>query len=49
MENQSLYRKTYYATHPASIHGATNEELRERYLIGELFAADELRLVPLVG
>jgi 4-deoxy-L-threo-5-hexosulose-uronate ketol-isomerase len=39
-----MYRKTYYATHPASIDGATNEDLRERYLIRELFAADELRL-----
>lgn len=39
-----MYRKTYYATHPGSIHGATNEELRERYLIGELFAADEICL-----
>jgi 4-deoxy-L-threo-5-hexosulose-uronate ketol-isomerase len=40
----SMYRKTYYATHPGSIHGATNDELRDRYLIGDLFAADELRL-----
>ncbi|MFL6208668.1 MAG: 5-dehydro-4-deoxy-D-glucuronate isomerase [Pyrinomonadaceae bacterium] len=39
-----MYRKTYYATHPASINGATNDELRERYHIGELFAADEVRL-----
>ncbi|MBC7931225.1 MAG: 5-dehydro-4-deoxy-D-glucuronate isomerase [Rubrivivax sp.] len=39
-----MYRKTYYATHPGSIDGATNDELRERYLIGELFAADEVRL-----
>ena len=39
-----MYRKTYYATNPESIHGATNEELRQRYLIDELFAADELRL-----
>jgi len=39
-----MYRKTYYATNPESIHGSTNEELRQRYLIGELFAADELRL-----
>lgn len=39
-----MYRKTYYATHPGSIHAATNEELRQRYLINELFAADEIRL-----
>lgn len=39
-----MYRKTYYATHPGSVHGSTNEELRQRYLIAELFAADEIRL-----
>jgi 4-deoxy-L-threo-5-hexosulose-uronate ketol-isomerase len=39
-----MYRKTYYATHPGSIHGATNDELRDRYLIGDLFALDEVRL-----
>ena len=39
-----MYRKTYYATHPGSLHGAANDELRERYLITELFAAGELRL-----
>jgi 4-deoxy-L-threo-5-hexosulose-uronate ketol-isomerase len=39
-----MYRKTYYATHPGSVQGATNEELRERYLIGELFVEDEFRL-----
>jgi len=39
-----MYRKTYYATHPGSMQGATNEDLRERYHIGELFARDEIRL-----
>ena len=39
-----MYRKTYYATHPGSVDGATNEELRDRYLIPELFAEGELRL-----
>ena len=39
-----MYRKTFYATHPESIYGATNEELRELYLIGDLFAEGELRL-----
>lgn len=39
-----MYRKTYYATHPGSVDGATNDDLRERYLIGDLFAADEIRL-----
>ena len=39
-----MYRKTYYATHPGSVDGASNEELRERYLIPGLFAGGELRL-----
>ncbi|HEX6622618.1 MAG TPA: 5-dehydro-4-deoxy-D-glucuronate isomerase, partial [Pyrinomonadaceae bacterium] len=39
-----MYRKTYYATHPASVQGAANDELRERYLLSELFAEGELRL-----
>lgn len=39
-----MYRKTYYATHPGSVDGATNDELRDRYLIPELFAAGEVRL-----
>jgi 4-deoxy-L-threo-5-hexosulose-uronate ketol-isomerase len=39
-----MYRKTYYATHPGSMRAATNDELRERYLINELFATGEVRL-----
>ena len=39
-----MYLKTYYATHPGSLQGATNEDLRERYHIGDLFAGDEIRL-----
>ena len=39
-----MYRKHYYATHPKSVDGATNEELREQYLISDLFAENELRL-----
>ncbi len=39
-----MYRKTYYATHPESLHGTTNDELRARYLINDLFSADEIRL-----
>ena len=39
-----MYRKTYYATHPGSVEGATNDELRERYHIPGLFAEGELRL-----
>jgi 4-deoxy-L-threo-5-hexosulose-uronate ketol-isomerase len=39
-----MYRKTYHATHPGSVQGATNEELRERYLIPDLFAVGEITL-----
>jgi 4-deoxy-L-threo-5-hexosulose-uronate ketol-isomerase len=39
-----MYRKTYYATQPASVEGATNKELRDCYLIGDLFGDDEIRL-----
>src|SRR5437667_4557834 len=39
-----MYSKTYYATHPDSIYGATNDELRDLYLFTELFADDEVRL-----
>lgn len=39
-----MYRKTFYATHPESIFGATNDELRELYQVGNLFADGEIRL-----
>ena len=39
-----MFTKTYHATHPQMMNGATNDQLRERYLIGGLFAADEVRL-----
>src|SRR5436190_24327625 len=39
-----MYQKTYYATDPASINNASNEELRQRYLISDIFADDEVRL-----
>jgi 4-deoxy-L-threo-5-hexosulose-uronate ketol-isomerase len=39
-----MYRNTFYATHPNSIYGASNEELRRLHLIENSFVNDELRL-----
>lgn len=39
-----MYNKTYYATDPASMAGASNEVLRSRYLMNDLFAPGEVRL-----
>ena len=39
-----MYRKTYHATHPDSMDGASNDDLRDRYLITDLFAPGEVRL-----
>jgi 4-deoxy-L-threo-5-hexosulose-uronate ketol-isomerase len=39
-----MYQKTFYATHPESLAGASNEKLRELYLVSDSFAENELRL-----
>jgi 4-deoxy-L-threo-5-hexosulose-uronate ketol-isomerase len=39
-----MYQKTFYATHPESIYGATNDDQRELYMVGDLFVAGEIRL-----
>ncbi len=44
IEYQLMYTKTYYAMQSGSPAGATNEELRERSLIGEIFPTGEAQL-----
>ncbi|MET0310312.1 MAG: 5-dehydro-4-deoxy-D-glucuronate isomerase [Sphingomonas sp.] len=39
-----MFEKTYYATHPDMMAGASNEDLRERYLVGNLFRPGEIVL-----
>ena len=39
-----MFKKTYHATHPDMMEGATNDQLRDRHLIGGLFVAGEVVL-----
>jgi 4-deoxy-L-threo-5-hexosulose-uronate ketol-isomerase len=39
-----VYKKTYYATHPKMMAGASNQDLRDWYHIDGLFAPDALAL-----
>ncbi len=39
-----MFAKTYHATHPDSLAGASNATLRDRYLIANLFAPDRIAL-----
>ena len=39
-----MFEKTYYATHPDMMAGATNAELRDRYLVSGLFRPGEIVL-----
>lgn len=39
-----MFNKTYQATHPDMMEGASNEQLRDRYLVTGLFAPGELNL-----
>ncbi|SFU56575.1 5-dehydro-4-deoxy-D-glucuronate isomerase [Pseudoduganella namucuonensis] len=39
-----MFAKTYHATHPDMMSHASNDQLRERHLIGGLFAADRVVL-----
>ncbi len=39
-----MFKKTYHATHPDMMVGASNQQLRDRYLVEGLFVADTLTL-----
>lgn len=39
-----MYRKVYHATHPDMMAGASNDQLRDRYLVRGLFSPDTLTL-----
>jgi 4-deoxy-L-threo-5-hexosulose-uronate ketol-isomerase len=39
-----VYAKTYYATHPDMMECVSNDELRERHLVGDLFRTGEIVL-----
>src|SRR4029079_7821856 len=39
-----MYQKTYYATDPTSLAALSNDQLRTKYLIDQLFVPGEVRL-----
>ena len=39
-----MYEKTYYATHPDAMEGASNDDLRGRHVVSGLFRAGEIVL-----
>lgn len=39
-----MFEKVYHATHPCMMGGASNDELRDRYLVGGLFRDDAITL-----
>ena len=39
-----MFQKTYHATHPDMMDGATNDQLRDRYLLSGLFVPDQVVL-----
>lgn len=39
-----MFNKTYHATHPDMMEGVSNEQLRDRYIVPDLFKTDEINL-----
>jgi 4-deoxy-L-threo-5-hexosulose-uronate ketol-isomerase len=39
-----MFKKTYHATHPDMMAGADNDTLRDRYVVTEIFVADDIVL-----
>lgn len=39
-----MFEKTYHATHPDMMDGVTNDQLRDRYLVADLFQAGKVTL-----
>ncbi len=39
-----MFEKTYHATHPDMMQGASNDQLRDHYLVQELFVPNTIRL-----
>ena len=39
-----MFSKTYHATHPDMMSGASNDQLRDRYLVGAMFVDDSVQL-----
>ena len=39
-----MFKKTYHATHPDMMAGASTRQLRDRYLVEDLFASDTITL-----
>jgi 4-deoxy-L-threo-5-hexosulose-uronate ketol-isomerase len=43
-QGETVYKKTYYASHPHMMECASNENLRDRHLVTDLFRSDEIVL-----
>ena len=39
-----MFQKSLHATHPDMMDGASNEQLRDRHVVSDIFAPDEVRL-----